>query len=96
MSTPSWQQREDEENLEIERVLHEQGEREAEELSDYRLWQHGDPLGLEDGRPGLSWGINPFGGSRLFIPRMWRFYLNLGLSLAFILAVLLLRFCVLR
>ncbi len=95
MSTPSWQRREDEDNLEIERTLREQGEREAEELSDYRLLEGGDPFGLEDGRPGLSWGVNPFGGSRLFMPRAWRDLISVIFLVLLMATVLLLRFCVL-
>lgn len=77
-------------------MLHEQGEREGEELSDFRLLEGGDPFGLEDGRPGLSWGVNPFGGSRLFMPRAWSTAIHLGLTALLILGALLLRFCVLR
>lgn len=95
MDRPSWQRDEDEEQMEYERVLHEQGEREAQELHHFRHWDEGDPLGLEDGRPGCAWTVNPFSGPQLFIPRAWQTIMA-GLFLALIAAMLLLRFCVLH
>jgi hypothetical protein len=71
MDEPSWQQKEDLDNLETERLIDEQGERESEQMHWNQHWG-GDDLGLEDGRPGLSWGFDSLGRSHLLLPEAWR------------------------
>ena len=65
MDKPGWEQREDMDNLELERLIEEEGERESRR-TDWNRWQ-GDPLGLEDGRPGLPWtaALGPYWVTRL-------------------------------
>ncbi|MBA4358833.1 MAG: hypothetical protein C0405_14030 [Desulfovibrio sp.] len=86
VSKSSWEQREALENLEIERELEAQGLRESAQLQSN--WLDGDTLGLEDGRPGMSWGP---GG--LYMPLEWRQYLRIGLILLFVALALLVRMC---
>ena len=92
MDTPSWQQKEDLDNLEIERLIDEQGERESRQMRWNQLFG-GDDLGLEDGRPGLSWGMGLFGGGRLMLPEPLSTVLAL-LGFALLVAIVVLSFIV--
>jgi hypothetical protein len=94
MSKPSWEQQEALDNMEVERELERQGQRESEQMSFNHL--RGDFMGLEDGRPGLSWGNNPLGGHFLAMPVTWYLLLRVGGVAVLLGLALLVRYCVAR
>lgn len=63
---PSWKRRQQEQELETWQEIERQGERESQLRGEYFL--QGDYLGLEDGRPGVSW--QPYTG--FIMPLNWR------------------------
>lgn len=86
MDEPSWQQKEDLDNLETERLIDEQGERESRQMHWNQRWG-GDDFGLEDGRPGLSWGFDIFGQNHLLLPYSWRVALSVATVVLIIIIV---------
>lgn len=91
MSKPSWERQEELEDLETERLIQRQGER--EDLQGAFNEMGGDYLGLDDGRPGISLDWDFFGGLHINMPWHWYFILSVAGVLLLLLAAFTFRTC---
>ena len=74
MDVPKWEQGEAKEEADYQQLLREQGAREEAQRRFNRTT--GDYIGLEDGRPGISFDLLT---GRTYMPPIWRVYIWLGL-----------------